>query len=250
MEKVNIPTNCPSCTSELNRVNNQLFCTNPNCLAQGTKKVENYAKVLKIKGLGEKTIEKLDIRSIEDIYLLSKEDIINTLGNKLGEKLYEEIEKSKNIPFYTFLAAAGIPLIGQAVANKLSFINDADEITFEICRDAGIGAKATSNLLNWLDEEYYTKLINLPIVFVTQNKLDNVEAIKVCITGKIPGYTKSSLAAYLSKYSVIVEDDVNKKTNYLICDVRKNSIKEQKALKLNIQIVTLQEFENIIKEIK
>lgn len=250
MEKVNIPTNCPSCSSELTRVNNQLFCTNPNCSAQGVKRVENYAKVLKIKGLGEKTIEKLDILSIEDVYNLSKDHIISVLGNKLGEKLYEEIEKSKNIPFYMFLAAAGIPLIGQAVANKLSFISDADEITYEVCRDVGIGAKATSNLLNWLDDEYYTSLINLPIVFTKQNKPDKVQAIKVCITGKIPGYTKSSLATYLSNYAVVVENDVTKHTNYLICDVRKNSIKEQKALKLNIQIVTLQEFENIIKEIK
>jgi len=250
MEKVKILTNCPSCNSLLIRVNNQLFCKNANCDEQSIKKIVNYAKVLKIKGLGEKTIEKLGIRSINEIYSLSYEDVCSTIGEKLTNKLFEEIEKAKSIPFSMFLAAAGIPLIGQTVANKLSFVNDADEITYQLCKDVGIGDKAAQNLLDWLDEEYYVNLIDLPIEF-TKHKEDNSSiAIKICITGKLPGFTKADFASSLVKagHNVVVENDVNKDIQYLICETRKNSIKEQKALKLNIPILSLKEFLEKINE--
>lgn len=246
MERVKIPNNCPSCGTVLKRINNQLFCTNASCSQQNYKKVVNYAKVLKIKGLGEKTVEKLDISSISEIYNLDYDFVSSIIGDKLTEKLKTEIDKTKSIPFYMFLAAAGIPLVGQAVAGKLSSVSDPDEITYDYCKSAGIGDKATENILNWLDKEYYTDLIDLPIEFTSSISNIASNAVRVCITGKIQGYTKESLAKDLSANNVIVENDVTKHTNYLICESRKNSIKEQKALKLNIPILTLKEFkENI-----
>jgi DNA ligase (NAD+) len=249
MEKVNIPLQCPSCNSTLVRVNNQLFCKNPNCNEQSIKRVANYAKVLKIKGLGEKTIEKLGLTSISDIYSDSFDwELI--IGTKVSQKIQKEIEATLSIPFYKFLAAVGIPLVGQAVANKLSFVSDPDEINYGVCKKAGIGDKATQNILNWLDEEYYTELINLPIEFTKDEILDSSKAIKICITGKLPGFTKSEFAASLVKagHNVIVENDVSKDINYLVCETRKNSIKEQKALKLNIPILSLKEFLEKINE--
>jgi DNA ligase (NAD+) len=249
MEKVKVPTHCPSCNSTLVRVNNQLFCRNPNCNEQSIKRVANYAKVLKIKGLGEKTIEKLGLTSISDIYSDSF-DWETIIGVKLAQKLEKEIEATLQIPFYKFLAAVGIPLVGQAVANKLSFVSDPDEINYGICKKAGIGDKATQNILNWLDEEYYTELINLPIEFTKGEILNSSKAIKICITGKLPGFTKEDFASSLIKagHDVIVENDVSKNIQYLICETRKNSIKEQKALKLNIPILSLKEFLEKINE--
>jgi DNA ligase (NAD+) len=249
MEKVKVPTNCPSCNSLLIRVNNQLFCKNAGCNEQNIKKIANYAKVLKIKGLGEKTIEKLGFTSIADIYSDSF-DWETIIGVKLSQKLEKEIESTLTIPFYKFLAAVGIPLVGQTVASKLSFISDPDEINYGVCKKVGIGDKATQNILNWLDEEYYTDLINLPIEFTRGEEINSNKAIKICITGKLPGFTKLEFADSLVKlgHNVIVENDVSKNTQYLICETRKDSIKEQKALKLNIPILSLKEFLEKINE--
>ena len=73
--KVKILKNCPSCNSDLIRIKDQLFCKNKTCPAINYKQVINYAKVLKIKGLGEKTIEKLSLKSISDIYYLTEDNL-------------------------------------------------------------------------------------------------------------------------------------------------------------------------------
>lgn len=247
MEKVKIPSECPSCNSILIRVNNQLFCRNPSCGQQNAKKVANYAKVLKIKGLGDKTVEKLGLSSIQDIYKLTNDYIIDTIGEKLGNKLIEEIEKTKKIPFYMFIAAAGIPLIGLTAAKKLMHIDNPFDLSREVCKNAGLGDKATNNLMNWITEEYELNLVDLPIEFTSEVN-DNSGNIKVCITGKVAGYTKETLANYLKQYNVITVNDVTKDTNYLICETKKGSTKENKATKLSIPIVTLKEFEEIINE--
>ena len=52
MTEIVPPTSCPTCASVLELVNDQLFCRNKLCPAQSAKRVEHFAKTLKIKGLG------------------------------------------------------------------------------------------------------------------------------------------------------------------------------------------------------
>lgn len=245
--KVEIPTSCPSCGSLLERVKDQLFCRNTLCESKQIKQVVNYAKVMKIKGLGEKTVERLNLSTISDIYSLSLSDAIASIGDKLAAKLFGEIENSKTAELSNFLAACSIPLVGPTIGIKLAkVINHPLEITAETCKKAGIGDKATSNLLNWLEITYKTELMNLPISFKEIEPTKVESNTTVCITGKVPGYTKATLAEYLKTYQVSVVDNLTKKVQYLICEDNKGSAKEIKATELGIPILTL---ENLIKEI-
>ena len=98
MTKIIPPTHCPSCDSVLELVNEQLFCRNHDCPAQWDKKVINFASTLKIKGLGPATVSKLFLEKYSDLYELTKEEISELLDSeKLGEKLYIEIQKSREI---------------------------------------------------------------------------------------------------------------------------------------------------------
>ena len=63
------PTECPSCGGELTSVNDLFYCYSSNCSAQKQKKIEHFAKTLKIKGLGPATIEKLEIDDFDQVYL-------------------------------------------------------------------------------------------------------------------------------------------------------------------------------------
>jgi len=81
------PTKCPACNADLVKVKDQLFCRNESCEAQSSKKLEHYAKVLKIKGLGPKSIEKLGITTIIDLYDLTESTLVDVLG-KNGVKIY------------------------------------------------------------------------------------------------------------------------------------------------------------------
>ena len=151
MQEIIIPTHCPACNSELDIVKDQLFCRNVNCPAQSSKKVEHFAKTLKIKGLGAATIEKLDLQDYHDIYSFDEEELIELLGSeKLGAKLFAEIENSKSADLITLLPAFSIPLIGRSASNKLTRqVSNISEITYHKSTDVGLGPKAASNLINW-----------------------------------------------------------------------------------------------------
>lgn len=243
--QVQIPTNCPSCSSVLERVKDQLFCRNKNCGSTQIKKVVNFAKVMKIKGLGEKTIEKLEIVTIPEIYALTLENVESVIGNKLAFKLLDEINKSKETTVAKFIAACSIPLVGNTVASKLESIIDIANLTTDKCKSLGIGEKASNNITEWVKEEYIGYLDALPIKFVTA-EIETKNNITVCITGKIPGHTKDSLKKYLKNYNVSVLDTVSARLKYLVCNEKKGSAKEKKAESLNIKIVTLEE---LMKEI-
>jgi DNA ligase (NAD+) len=245
--KIQIPTNCPSCDSELELVNAQLFCNNSSCPAKSSKKVEAYAKVMKIKGLGPKTIEKLCIEEISDLYFLDKDYYIEVIGEKLGEKLYNEIERSKNTTLDVFLAALSIPLIGTTAAKKISKVTSSLEgLTEENLLKAGLGEKARFNILQWMENEYI-KYKDMPINLAKQEE-PNITEHKgmVCITGKLIDYkNRTDAAIYLESLGFTVTSGVSQKTDFLVDEEGKTSSKRKKAEQLGIKIVTIKQLEDI-----
>ena len=76
MQEILPPEVCPACDTLLVWENDQLFCTNTRCSGKTSKKIKHFAKTLKIKGLGPRTIEKLEITSIFDLYQLFLNSLI------------------------------------------------------------------------------------------------------------------------------------------------------------------------------
>lgn len=245
MRKVEIPDNCPNCDSKLERVTNQLFCRNSECSAVAFKKIQHFAKTMKIKGLGEKTIEKLELEDILDIYLLTDIELNTILGQKLGSKLYQEIENSKHVDFVTYLSAFAIPLIGRETASKLALVvGSLEEVSKESCIKAGLGEKATINLVDWIEKDY-TKYKNLPINLSKSESQTN--DIVVCISGKLTSFrTKKEAEDWLDNYNIKVVSGVSKKVNYLIKEDTKPSSKQDLAEKYGIPVITFDNFKEIV----
>jgi len=232
---IEIPTNCPSCDYKLVRIKDQLFCHNDECQAKNSKIVEKYANKLKIKGLGPAAVVKLGLSTINDIYDLSEEELEQTLG-KNGLKVYIEIQDKTTLVLSDFLGACSIPLFGKTTAEKIT--TTLENITKESLMKDGIGDKASTNLILWLQDTVFPPQIN----FIEPVKLTG---LKVCISGKIPGYTKAKLGAYLADYNISVVSTVNKGIKYLISE-EKTSAKAQKAIKLNIEIISIEELKRKI----
>ena len=183
------PTTCPSCDSMLERVNDLLYCYNKSCPAQWNKKLQHFATSLKIKGLGPATITKLQLESFQELYELTVAEIEQRLGSaRLAEKLFQELNNSKNASLQTLLPAFAIPLFGRSASQKLcDSISHIEEITEKSCTEAGIGPKASMNILNWLEDEYYPQRLadTLPFSW-TAEKVERKPTIGVvCITGKL-----------------------------------------------------------------
>lgn len=240
MQKIEIPTTCPSCSYSLVYVKDQLFCRNTACSAQLFKKVENLCKVLAIKGMGLKTIEKLNLSDITELFYLDLEETSAVLGEKVATKLLDEIERAKGADLATVLAAMSIPLVGDTASNKIcAVVKHIDEINNETCKQAGLGEKVTANLLDWISTDYQEMKEFLPFTFKSgKQKTVNIDSKKVCITGKLKSFKKKSDAeALLSAAGYTLVDSVTKSTDYLVDEEDKMSAKREKAVSYGITII-------------
>ena len=240
--KILIPTNCPCCSSLLELVNDQLFCRNLVCPAQLGKKIEHFTKVLGIKGFGPKTVEKLDLLDITEIFYLELDQVTAALGSeKTAAKLLDEIERAKSADLATVLASFSIPLVGETASTKIaSVVSHISEITAEKCKEAGLGQKVTDNLLDWMVTDYQEMKEFLPFSFNSKNKTAAV-SVKglVCITGKLKSYkNKADATNDLVSAGFSVSDSVTKKTQFLIDETDGSSSKRKKAEEYGITIIT------------
>lgn len=236
------PTNCPSCDSTLVWRNEIIYCDNNKCPAKLNKSVEHFAKTLKIKGLGPATIQKLGLTSVSEIYTM---DIVSMMSSeKTALKLMEEIKNSQKHKMNKLLPALGIPLIGNTASEKLSkvclTILDINEDT---CAKAGLGPKATENLLDWLifNLDWVLKLpFDFTFETITGAEIKGV----VCITGKLVSYkTKADAAKDLEQSGWKVVSNITKEVTHLVNESMKPTAKTQKAEASGVIIV------NNVKEI-
>ena len=216
----------------------QLFCKNKDCTSKSYKLIEHFAKTLKIKGLGPATISKLDIKNINELYALSYEAMVQILGLKTAEKLFAEINNSLEAPLNELLPALGIPLIGRSASNKIcAVISHITDLSLTTCQKAGLGPKATENLLRWYTE---SKLEDLPFSFeATSVKNKKPSLGHVCISGKLKSFKTKALAkTALEEKGYIVLDNLTKEANILINESGIASTKTKKAQDLGIKIIT------------
>ena len=239
--KIEIPTHCPCCNYKLELVNDQLFCRNQACDAQLSKRVEHFCKTMNIKGMGAKTIEKLGLADITELYYLELDEVSDLLGSiKVAEKLLAEIDKSRSAPLNQVLASFSIPLVGNTASTKISsVVNNIDEINLETCKRAGLGDKVTQNLLGWLELDFKEIREFLPFSFRSETPVANTAGPIVCVTGKLSSYkTKAEAYKQLTEHGFRISETVTKTTDYLVDEEDKSSTKRKKADTLGIKIIT------------
>ena len=270
---IKIPTSCPYCGGdvEIRKDNDSevLYCINPSCNGKLINRLDHFCgkKGLDIKGLSKITLEKLInygwLNNIEDIFKL--EEYKTEWANKPGfgtvsvNKILNAIEGSKKSPTSKFICAIGIPLIGKVASEALAkkfgdyktfreAVNNNSQELYEI---AGIGEVMIQTLLNYnfteadsIFEKYIKEM--RPVVFISvSNKLEGKTFV---ITGKLKTFkNRNEIKAAIEKEGGKVTDSVSSKTDYLINnDVDSTSSKNLKAKKLNIPIITEDDFLNLI----
>ena len=249
--KIQIPTHCPCCNYKLELINDQLFCRNQACDAQLLKRVEHFCKTMGIKGMGTKTIEKLELADITELYYLDVDQLAKQLGSqKIAEKLISELDRSRSANLQQVLASMSIPLVGNTASIKIcSVVNHISEINIETCKKAGLGDKVTQNLLNWLETEFPEMKEFLPFSFQSEIPIVNTNNKNVCITGKLSSFkTKAEAYKILVNNGFNITESVTKTTDYLVDEEGNSSTKRKKADELGIKIIT--NLNNFLRELK
>jgi DNA ligase (NAD+) len=267
------PEYCPICHGEIafkeeNGIT-RAYCENPNCNGKLINRLDHFCgkKGLDIKGLSKVTLEKLInygwLDNIEDIFKL--EEYKTEWANKPGfgtisvNKILNAIEGSKKSSTAKFICAIGIPLIGKVASEALSkkfgnyktFREAIDNNSQELYEIAGVGEVMIQTLLDYdfteADSIFEKYIIEVrPIVFISVSK--KLEGKTFVITGKLKTFkNRNEIKATIEKEGGKVTDSVSSKTDYLINnDVDSTSSKNLKAKKLNIPIITEDDFLNLI----
>lgn len=265
-----LPNKCPSCGGEVEVRNENgsktLWCKNVNgCKGQLLGRLSHAVSknALNIDGLSESTIEKLInlnwIKSIKDIYnFYNYKDIMYKMpgfGKKSVDKLFDNIEKSRDTNLQRFLYSLSIPLLGNSASKDIAKYchNSVDEFVFitsntilEFASIDGIGPALCDSLADWWDkhaEEFFELLEELHLEKPEENNTDSsnsLEGLTFVVTGSVEHFkNRTELQNEITKRGGKVAGSVSAKTSFLINnDVNSNSGKNKKARELGIKIIS------------
>ncbi|CJD38612.1 DNA ligase [Streptococcus pneumoniae] len=257
-EKLDIPTNCPSCDSDLLHFEDEvaLRCINPRCPAQIMEGLIHFASrdAMNITGLGPSIVEKLFaadlVKDVADIYRLREEDFLLLEGvkEKSASKLYQAIQASKENSAEKLLFGLGIRHVGSKASQLLlqhfhSIENLTQADPEEVASIESLGGVIAKSLQTYfategskilLDELKETG-VNLDYKGQTVVADAALSGLTVVLTGKLERLKRSEAKSKLESLGAKVTGSVSKKTDLVIAGADAGS-KLQKAQELGIEV--------------
>lgn len=192
--------------------------------------------------MGPSTIQKLRITTIPQIYELSLGEMVESLNSeKLAVKLFDEIQDSKKASLSEVLPAFSIPLVGKSASNKLcAVISSIYDLNETVCTTAGLGPKASKNLLDWYSSKFLREYKWLPFSFESKDVTSVIQPKGViCISGKLTSFkTKAEAEKALTSRGYLVKSSVTKEVTHLVNESGLESSKTKKARESGISIIT------------
>ena len=257
-EKLDIPTNCPSCDSDLLHFEDEvaLRCINPRCPAQIMEGLIHFASrdAMNITGLGPSIVEKLFaanlVKDVADIYCLKEEDFLLLEGvkEKSASKLYQAIQASKENSAEKLLFGLGIRHVGSKASQLLlqhfhSIENLAQADPEEVASIESLGGVIAKSLQTYFATEGSEILlrelkeagVNLDYKGQTVVADAALSGLTVVLTGKLERLKRSEAKSKLESLGAKVTGSVSKKTDLVVAGVDAGS-KLQKAQELGIEV--------------
>ena len=257
-EKLDIPTNCPSCDSQLLHFEDEvaLRCINPRCPAQIMEGLIHFASrdAMNITGLGPSIVEKLFaanlVKDVADIYRLKENDFLLLEGvkEKSASKLYQAIQASKENSAEKLLFGLGIRHVGSKASQLLlqhfhSIENLAQADPEEVASIESLGSVIAQSLQTYfategskiLLDELKEAGVNLDYKGQTVVADAALSGLTIVLTGKLERLTRSEAKNKLESLGAKVTGSVSKKTNLVVAGADAGS-KLQKAQELSIEV--------------
>ncbi|HAA16488.1 MAG TPA: DNA ligase (NAD(+)) LigA [Cytophagales bacterium] len=270
---VEFPTHCPECGTELVRVEGEAnhFCPNiKGCPPQITGRVEHFIQrnALDIDSIGSKTIAQFNregmLNNVADLYALSFDRIVALEGfqEKGTNKILQGIEASKLIPYERVLFGLGIRYVGRTVAEKLAegfptieALSAASEE--ELVAVNEIGERIAKSVKEWFADADNVALVeqlkNAGLQFTLQKEeveqaSNALEGKKFVVSGVFEHFERDELKQAIATHGGKVVSSISKNTDYVVAGDNMGPSKRQKAEKLEVPILTEQEFIQMIGE--
>lgn len=280
-QEIIYPITCPECEGALTRKEGEAnhYCTNEKgCPPQIRGRIEHFIhrKAMNIDSLGEGKIELLYdkglVNDITDLYDLTYDKLfglekiiedeltgkIRKIGfkDKTVQNILDGIEKSKQAPFKQVLFGIGIRYVGATVAEKLaSFFKNIDNIKnadYESLRTAPeIGDKIAQSIVEYFKNEenkiFIERLRLAGLRFSAQDEVKEFEGDQLTgktflYTGTFVNFEREELEQKIEANGGKVVSGVSGKLDFLIIGEKPGASKIQKAQKLNVKMISEEEF--------
>ena len=257
-ERLDIPTNCPSCDSDLLHFEDEvaLRCINPRCPAQIMEGLIHFASrdAMNITGLGPSVVEKLFaanlVKDVADIYRLKEEDflLLDGVKERSAAKLYQAIQASKENSAEKLLFGLGIRHVGSKASQLLlqhfhSIENLAQADPEEVASIESLGGVIAKSLQTYFATEGSEILLKelkeagVNLDYKGQTVVANaaLSGLTVVLTGKLERLKRSEAKSKLESLGAKVTGSVSKKTDLVVAGADAGS-KLQKAQELGIEV--------------
>jgi DNA ligase (NAD+) len=267
LDKIQFPTTCPECGTALVRKEGEAnhYCPNEmGCPPQIKGKIEHFIqrKALNIDNIGTETIDmfyrKGLVENPADLYDLKRENLLNIQGfkEKSIQNILSGVEKSKEIPFKQVLFGIGIRFVGATVAEKLAiYFNNIDNLakaTYEeLMQVPEIGERIAQSVVEYFqntdNQQFIARLKAAGLQFTHDGVEIVVEGDKLAgktfvISGTFQNFERDDLKIKIEANGGKVLSGVSGKLNYLIAGSEAGPSKLEKAQKLNVSIISEDDF--------
>ena len=271
-EKYVMPNICPSCESKTFTKEGDPFtrCLNLDCPEQNIRKIIHFAsrEALNIEGLGDKVVatlyEKGIIKHTIDLFSLDRNKLVELerMGDKSVDNLLNAIENSKQSSLDKVIFALGILNVGKKAGKILAeyyknLTNFSKATVDELLELPDIGLITAESIVDYLSNDNNLRFINElieigmnPQCEIKNKNTDNIFSGKtIVLTGKLVELTRNEAKEYLERFGAKVTGSVTSKTDYVIAGEKAGS-KLAKAEQLGIQVLSEDEFIDIMKEVQ
>ena len=266
-------THCPECNTELVRGEGEAnhYCPNfYGCPPQIIGRIQHYIsrKAMDIEGLGGETVALLFnnglVRNYADLYDLTVEQIrpLERMAQKSAENLVNGVENSKKIPFERVLYALGIRYVGETVAKKLAkHYKNIDALSQANLMDLvlvdEIGERIAQSVIDFFENQENGIIIERlkkygvqfeSVEIVNPNATDKLTGKTFVVSGVFEQFSRDDLKKAIEDNGGKVGSSISAKTDYVVAGANMGPAKLEKAVKLNIPILSENEFKQMIDE--
>jgi DNA ligase (NAD+) len=268
--KVKFIEQCPACHFKLVRKQGeaQHYCLNEfGCKPQIVGRIQHFIgrKAMNIEGLGAETIELFYdsdlVKNYADLYDLTLDDLLplERIALKSAQNILEGIESSKKITFERVLFALGIRYVGETVAKKIAkHFKNIDAIINanfeELIAVDEIGERIAQSVIDFFNKPLNIETINrlknkgLQFEISEENTIisTKLNGLNFVVSGVFEKFSRNQLKKTIEEHGGKNVSSLSKKTNYLIAGDKMGPAKKEKAEKLNIPIISEDDFLEMI----
>ncbi len=269
--KVQFITTCPECGATLVREAGEAahYCPNDaNCAPQIKGRIEHFVsrKAMDI-NLGEENVnllyQKGMIKNIADLYTLNVNELagLDRWGETSAKNVMESLERSKTVPFERVLFALGIRYVGattaKKIANALKNIENIEKASFSDLQAIDeVGERIAQSVLDYFASAENREIVNRLKEAGLQFQIDEstltsrsnkLAGLSIIISGTFQNHSRDELKELIGQNGGKNVTSISSKTDYLIAGENMGPAKLEKAQKLNVKMISEEEFEQMIK---